>query len=337
MKLDEFQFDLPEELIAQQPVEPRDHSRLMVVDRRKEEISHRHFFELPELLPRECLTVLNDTKVFPARLEAERESGGKVEIFLLHPLDDGRWEVLLRPAKRCRTGTRLRVSDSFTAVVDERIPLTGKAVARFQVNGDFWECLEQVGHVPLPPYIRRPDGRTDRERYQTVFARHRGSVAAPTAGLHFTPALLEHIPHCTITLHVGYGTFQPVRVQEVEAHRMEAEFCHIPSEIADRLNRYRQQGGRIAAVGTTTVRALESACDAEGRLQPFEGWTELYIYPGYRFRFVDCLITNFHLPGSTLLLLAAAFAGKDLILEAYRTAVREGYRFYSYGDAMLIL
>jgi len=337
MKLDEFRFDLPDELIAQEPVEPRDHSRLMVVNRRTQQVSHRRFFELPELLPPGCLTVLNDTKVFPARLEAERESGGKVEIFLLHPLDDRRWEVLLRPARRCGTGSQLRVSDSVTAVIDERIPLSGKAVVRFQVKGDFWECLEQVGHVPLPPYIRRPDGRTDRQRYQTVFARHKGSVAAPTAGLHFTPALLERIPHCAITLHVGYGTFQPVRVQEVEAHRMEAEFCRIPSEIADRLNRHRQQGGRIAAVGTTTVRALESACDAEGRLQPFEGWTELYIYPGYRFRFVDCLITNFHLPGSTLLLLAAAFAGKDLILEAYRTAVREGYRFYSYGDAMLIL
>lgn len=338
MDIREFDFDLPEELIAQEPVEPRDHSRLMVVDRASGAIRHHRFYELPALLPPRALLVLNDTRVFPARLIGRTDTGAQVEILLLRGTDDPLvWEALARPARRCRPGRRITVSEDLRLTVLERAAEAGKVTVRFDPVADLWGVLESRGHVPLPPYIRRPDRPEDRVRYQTVFARKRGSVAAPTAGLHFTPELLARLDHCTITLHVGYGTFQPVRVRRVEEHRMEAEFFEVSPETAERLNRHRQSGGSLVAVGTTTTRALESAVDSQGRIVPGRAWTELFIYPGYRFRAVDHLITNFHLPGSTLILLVAAFAGKDLIREAYRVAVAERYRFYSYGDAMLMV
>ncbi|GAB4250536.1 MAG: tRNA preQ1(34) S-adenosylmethionine ribosyltransferase-isomerase QueA [Acidobacteriota bacterium] len=338
MDIREFDFELPDELIAQEPVEPRDHSRLMVVDRSSGSITHHRFFELPELLPPRSLLVLNDTRVFPARLIGRTDTGARVEILLLRGTEDALlWEALARPARRCRPGRRIIVSDELRLTVQERATEAGKVTVRFDPVADLWACLEKHGHVPLPPYIRRPDRPTDRVRYQTVFARERGSVAAPTAGLHFTQELLARLDHCTITLHVGYGTFQPIRVRRVEEHRMEAEFFEIQPGTAERLNRHRQSGGGLVAVGTTTTRALESAADPEGRIVPQVAWTELFIYPGYRFRAVDHLITNFHLPGSTLILLVAAFAGTDLIREAYRVAIAERYRFYSYGDAMLVV
>lgn len=345
MLVDDFDYELPEELIAQEPAEPRDASRLMVLERATGRVEHRIFRDLAEILqPGDCL-VLNDTRVRPARLTGHRPGGGRAELLLLRPLREDVWEVLGRPARRLRQGVRLL----FGGPGAEEAQLEAEVLAnrgegllevRFLYRGDWERLLDELGQVPLPPYIRKP--LRDPERYQTVYAREPGSAAAPTAGLHFTAELLERLRgrgvlQATVTLHVGVDTFRPVLEREVEAHRMHSEFFQLGEQAVETIRRAREQGGRVVAVGTTVVRTLESAAASDGSLRPGGGWTDLFIYPGYRWRVVDALVTNFHLPRSTLLMLVAAFAGRERILAAYREAVRRRYRFFSFGDAMLIL
>ncbi len=347
----DFDFELPEELIAQAPAAIRDRSRLLVVERATGALTDAVFADIGRWLRAGDLLVVNDTKVFPARLVGRRQpSGGRVELFLVTELADRTWEALARPAARLRAGTRVHVGegeDVLEIEVVAELP-DGRREIRFHESGDLWARLDRVGRTPLPPYIRRAasDGgdeqRLDRERYQTVYAEKRGAIAAPTAGLHFTPELLAEleaagVDRASVTLHVGYGTFQPVRVERVEDHRVASERYVIPEETAIEHARVRARGGRIVAVGTTTTRALESSIDECGVLRAGSGATDLFLRPGSTFRAVDALVTNFHLPKSSLLMLVAGFAGRELVLEAYRHAVREGYRFYSYGDAMLIL
>lgn len=337
MRADDFDYQLPKGLIAQHPVEPRDHARLMVLHRDSGTLEHRRFYELPGYLREGDVLVVNESKVFPARLLGRRSSGGKVELLLLRRLEGDLWEALARPGRRVRPGERLYFGEGVTGEVVERTE-DGKRVVRF--SGDL-RALRRLGQVPLPPYIRRPPVPEDEERYQTVYAKVEGSVAAPTAGLHFTEELLgklreEGVRIVPVVLHVGPGTFRPVE-GEVSEHRMEPEYYEVTGEAADAINEARGRGGRVVAVGTTSVRVLETVADEEGRVHPGRGLTELFIYPPYRFKAVDVLITNFHLPRSTLLMLVAAFAGRERVLEAYGEAVRLGYRFYSYGDAMLIL
>jgi len=337
MRADDFDYQLPKGLIAQHPVEPRDHARLMVLHRGSGTLEHRRFYELPRYLREGDVLVVNESKVFPARLLGRRSSGGKVELLLLRRLEGDLWEALARPGRRVRPGEKLYFGEGVTGEVVERTE-DGKRVVKF--SGDL-EALRRLGQVPLPPYIRRPPVPEDEERYQTVYAKVEGSVAAPTAGLHFTEELLgklreEGVRIVPVVLHVGPGTFRPVE-GEVSEHRMEPEYYEITGEAADAINEARGRGGRVVAVGTTSVRVLETVADEEGRVRPGRGLTELFIYPPYRFKAVDVLITNFHLPRSTLLMLVAAFAGRERVLEAYGEAVRLGYRFYSYGDAMLIL
>lgn len=343
MKVSEFDYYLPPELIAQEPVEPRDSSRLLVLHREDGRIEHRIFREVIDyLVPGDGL-VLNETRVIRARLPGRKEgSGGKVEVLLLSPIGENTWEVLVRPGKRAHPGTSLIFGDGLLrGDVQERTPEGGRII-RFEPLKAMpvGEALEAIGKVPLPPYIKRE--LRDDERYQTVYARQEGSCAAPTAGLHFTESLLERIRQkgieiVKILLHVGMGTFRPVKVEEVTEHKMHREYYEVSEEAAARLNSIRASGGRIVVVGTTSVRALESSVDEMGRFLPKLGYTDIFIYPGYKFRAVDALITNFHLPKSTLIMLVSAFAGKETILNAYRVAVEEGYRFYSFGDAMLIL
>ena len=347
MRLEEFDYHLPPELIAQEPVEPRDASRLLVLDRRSGTTSHHWFRDLPGFLRPGDLLVFNDTRVIPARLHLRRrDTGGRAEILLLRPLspeEPGRqaWEVLGRPARRLRGGVQL-VSDrgglevTVTGVLPEglrQVELTWDA--RESLAG----VLERVGEIPLPPYIHRP--LADGERYQTVYARHPGSAAAPTAGLHFTPRLLgelraQGVEMCYLTLHVGLGTFRPIRTETVEEAVLHAEYYRVDGRAAAAVNAARERGGRVVAVGTTVVRTLETVATDEGRVREGEGWTDLFIYPGYRFRVVDALVTNFHLPRSSLLMLVCAFGGTDRVLAAYREAVARRYRFYSFGDAMFI-
>lgn len=341
VKLSDFMFDLPQDLIAQHPSKERDSSRLMVIHRRSQSISHHRFSELPDLLEKEDLLVLNNTKVFPARIHGQKKNGSaKIEILLLRELDHHLWEVLLRPARRLSPGTRISfISEDFEAVVEPSVDPMKRRI-RFSGEGDLFGWLERVGNVPLPPYIRRHDSEfeaEDRSRYQTVYATKRGSVAAPTAGLHFTPSILNNIQHCEITLHVGYGTFKPISVENIEEHRMDPEFFTIGDQEARRIRQQIESTNRLIAVGTTSTRTLEHLMNANGAILPGSGRTDLFIFPGYQFRAVSGLITNFHLPGSTLILLVCAFAGKELVLDAYRQAIDQRYRFYSYGDAMLIL
>lgn len=341
MRVADFDYPLPEDLIAQEPLPERSASRMMVLHRAERRWQHCHFTDLPNYLqPGDCL-VLNDTRVIPARLRGRRQSGGQVEILLLKPLGDMRWQVLAKPARRVRPGDRLEFGQGLHGEVlsagDE-----GLRELLFEADGPFDELLERYGEAPLPPYVRRPPRPDDRERYQTVYARHPGAVAAPTAGLHFDPPMLERLQQAGIhlaflTLHVGLGTFRPVTASRVEDHVMHPEAYQLPRACAVAANRAREQGHRIVAVGTTVVRVLETVADDHGRLRPSAGETSLFIYPGYRFRAVDAMITNFHLPRSTLLMMVAAFAGREFILDAYREAIRERYRFYSYGDCMLIL
>lgn len=341
MKLNEFDYELPERLIAQHPAARRDDSWLMVLDRASGSIQHSRFRDLPRFLSSKDLLVLNNTRVFPARLLGRKHpTGARVEFLLLRQIDNRIWEVLLKPTRRVRPGTRV----VFEAGGLEAIVLRGedplKRRVRFAFEGSFQEWLERLGQVPLPPYIRRPGGRPlpeDRERYQTVYAEVTGSIAAPTAGLHFTPAMLRRIPHAEITHHVGYGTFKPIQTEELEEHLMEPEYYEIGEAAASNIQAHLESGGRIIAVGTTTTRALESVFARHGAVVPERDWTNLYIHPGYRFGVVGGLITNLHLPRSTLLLLVSAFAGVELIRTAYEQAVRWRYRFYSYGDAMLVL
>ncbi len=337
MKTSDFVYDLPERLIAQTPMEPRDHSRLMAATH--EGIRHLHFYDLPSLLrPGDALAV-NNTRVIPARLIGQRETGGACELLLLTQVRYKVWEALARPGKRMKPGSLLSFGDGrLTARVLEDLG-EGKKTVEFSCEGPFEAALDQLGEMPLPPYIH--EHLEDKERYQTVYARQEGSAAAPTAGLHFTPELLEKIREMGVDvvpllLHVGLGTFRPVQVENIEDHVMHSEYYEVTEDSAARLNRARERGGRIVAVGTTSVRTLESVAAEDGRVQARNGWTNIFITPGYKFKAVDALVTNFHLPGSTLLMLVSAFMGRERALDAYRTAVKEEYRFFSFGDAMFI-
>jgi S-adenosylmethionine:tRNA ribosyltransferase-isomerase len=341
LKLSEYDFHLPEGLIAQRPLEPRDSSRLMVVPRQGGAMQHRLFRDLIEYLNPGDALVVNETRVIPARLIGAREgSGGAIEILLLKRLDQNRWECLVKPGRKARPGQRIRFGDGqLIATVLDTTEVGGRII-EFSYEGIFEEILDRLGQMPLPPYIT--ERLEDPERYQTVYAREQGSAAAPTAGLHFTPELLERIQakgvHLhKVLLHVGLGTFRPVQTEDVLEHKMHSEFYRITPETAEDLNAVKASGGRIFAVGTTSVRTLESSTGEDGLIRPGEGWTEIFIYPGYQFRAVDALVTNFHLPKSTLLMLISALAGRERILAAYEEAVRERYRFFSFGDAMLIL
>jgi S-adenosylmethionine:tRNA ribosyltransferase-isomerase len=342
MKLSDFKYPLPEDLIAQFPIEPRDNSRLMTINRGEQKIEHSSFRNVINYLNKGDCLVINETRVFPARLIGIKEkTEAEVEIFLLRELENKLWEVLVKPARKVRIGNRLVVNDSITCdVLDNTV--SGGRVVRFDYDGDFFQIIESIGKAPLPPYIHREPVPSDKEQYQTVYARVRGAVAAPTAGLHFTLELLNKIKAKGITivpvvLHVGLGSFRPVQVEDLTRHRMDSEYFKITEESANTINEIRRKGGAIVCVGTTVVRALESAITSDSFVKPFEGWTDKFIYPPYEFRVVDRLITNFHLPSSTLLMLVCAFASRDLIFKAYRKAVKEQYRFYSYGDAMIIV
>ena len=337
MRLSDLDYPLPEELIAQVPAERRDRSRLMVLDRATRSILHHRFADLPELLQPEDLLVLNESRVFPARLHGRRQSSGaRLEVLLLRRRPERIWECLVKPARKARPGDRIVFQEG---QFEARVMPWSRPEMRllcFQYQGRFQDWLERLGEVPLPPYIRREVGPEDGERYQTVYARPLGSVAAPTAGLHFTPELLGQLRHCAITLHVGYGTFQPICTERIEEHRLHQETYRIGSEAARRMGRQLEAGDRIVAVGTTTVRALEQVLLRHGRMLPEKGSTDLFIRPGFTFRAVGALLTNFHLPRTSLLLLVAAFAGQELMQEGYRLAIQHRYRFYSYGDAMLV-
>jgi len=345
----DFDYDLPPDRIAQTPARPRDASRLLVLDRKTGEIAHHRFRDLPDLLRPDDLVVLNDTRVVPAAFTARRATGGRIEGCFLRTLDDGGWEVLLSGGGRLREGETLRLVDArdrpHAAVRLERRGEGGVWTVRPSEPVDAPALLSAVGRPPLPPYIRRgrDDPRTvaDRADYQTIYARRDGAVAAPTAGLHFTRRVLDGlaargIERTTVTLHVGLGTFQPVRAKRAEDHRMQEEFLEVSPQAAGAVTRARRRGRRVVAVGTTTVRALESVAGEDGTARPGRGWTDLFIYPPHAFRVVGAMVTNFHLPRTTLLMMVSAFAGRERVLAAYREAVRRGYRFYSYGDAMLI-
>ena len=340
MKTHDFWYDLPEELIAQTPLEKRDTSRLLVMDRQTGEVKHRHFYDIIDYLkPGDCL-VMNDSRVLPARLLGHRPTGGAVELLLLRDLGDKKWECLAKPGRKLQVGQEVVFGNGeLTATVVE-VQDDGNRVVEFHYEGIFLEVLERLGKMPLPPYIKAE--LQDRERYQTVYSRVVGSAAAPTAGLHFTPELLEKVQAMGVnlgyvTLHVGLGTFRPVKEENILDHDMHSEYCVIPPETAELINRTKANGGRVICVGTTSCRTVESWAGEDGHMEPAAGWTKIFIYPGYRFKVVDGLITNFHLPESTLLMLVSALAGRERILEAYKEAVEEKYRFFSFGDAMCIL
>ena len=339
MKKTDFAFDLPEELIAQTPIQQRDHSRLMHLDKGTGEISHNHFYELPKFLKKGDCLVLNDSRVLPARLIGCRASGGGVELVLLRDLGEGRWECLSRPGRKTKPGTDLSFGDGELTATVESVAEGGNRIVKFHYEGIFLEVLERLGKMPLPPYIK--EELQDAERYQTVYSREIGSAAAPTAGLHFTKELLAEIEAmgvnvCYVTLHVGLGTFRPVKEDEIENHEMHAEFCMIPERTARIVTETKKNGGRVIAVGTTSCRTLESFANEDGSLPVRSGWTSIFIYPGYKFKCIDGLITNFHLPESTLIMLVSALAGREHVLNAYKCAVEERYRFFSFGDAMMI-
>lgn len=340
MKTSDFYYDLPEELIAQTPVEPRNSSRLMVLPRNGGEIKHKHFYDLPEFLkPGDCL-VLNNTRVLPARLYGTREdTGAVVEFVLLLQHGNKLWECLAGPGKKAKTGYKFRFSDKLTAIVTNVLE-DGNRMIEFACDGDFFAVLDEVGQMPLPPYIK--EKLKDKERYQTVYSKDAGSAAAPTAGLHFTKEMLESIKAmgvniAYVTLHVGLGTFRPVKVEDVTQHKMHTEHYYIPEEAAKTINETRKNGGRVICVGTTSCRTVESCAKKYGEIRECSGDTDIFIYPGFEFKCMDGLITNFHLPESTLIMLVSAFAGYDNVMNAYNTAVKERYRFFSFGDAMLIL
>jgi S-adenosylmethionine:tRNA ribosyltransferase-isomerase len=342
MRVSEFDYYLPKELIAKFPAEPRDSSRLLLLNRKSGEVEHRLFRDIVDYLREGDLLVLNDTKVIPARLYGRLPTGGKVELLLVRQVKPAVWEVMARPARKLKPGRELHFEGGLRGKVLEYRP-EGKRLVEFYLpeGRDFMELLSEIGHVPLPPYVEREERPEDREKYQTVFARKEGSVAAPTAGLHFTKELLKKLESKGViirwvTLHVGPGTFKPVKVENVEEHQMDYESYTVPEETALEVNRAKEEGRRVIAVGTTVVRTLESAAEKPGKVKSGEGITNLFIYPGYKFKVVDALVTNFHLPRSTLLMLVCAFAGKEKVLNAYREAVERGYRFYSFGDAMFI-
>ena len=340
MKTSDFNFDLPEELIAQDPLEDRSSSRLMVLDKKTGGVTHRIFHDILDYLnPGDCL-VINDTRVIPARLlGTKKDTGAGIEILLLKRREHDVWETLVRPGKKCRPGAQVVFGDGeLEAEILEVLP-DGNRLVKFDYEGIFEEVLDRLGQMPLPPYITHK--LKDKNRYQTVYAKYDGSAAAPTAGLHFTKELLAKIEEkgvriARVTLHVGLGTFRPVKVENVLEHHMHSEYYHVTREAADLINETKKKGGRIISVGTTSTRTLESVADEKGLVHPGSGDTDIFIYPGYQFKAIDCLITNFHLPESTLLMLVSALAGRDHILSAYKEAVRERYRFFSFGDAMFI-
>lgn len=340
MSLEEFDYDLPKELIAQDPLEKRDDSRLLVLDKNTGEYKHQHFYDIRKFLrPGDCL-VINNTKVMPARLIGEKEgTGGKVEVLLLTRKSDTTWETLVKPGKNARIGQKLVFGNGLLKAEVIDIVDEGDRLVRFDFDGIFEEILDQLGQMPLPPYITHQ--LKDKNRYQTVYAKYEGSAAAPTAGLHFTKELLQEIRDmgvniAEITLHVGLGTFRPVKEENVLEHHMHSEYYKVTKEAADMINAAKDSGHRVIAVGTTSTRTLEAASDPDGRMREKSGWTDIFIYPGYRYKVIDCLITNFHLPKSTLIMLVSALAGREHILAAYREAVKERYRFFSFGDAMFI-
>lgn len=339
MKLSDFMYDLPEERIAQTPVEPRDHSRLMVLNRRDHSIAHRHFYDVIDYLNPGDVLVINETRVIPARLIGERAGGGACEILLLKQLAPKRWEAIVRPGKKLRAGAQVRFGGGKLVATIAEVKDDGGRIVDFTCEGTMEAALDELGQMPLPPYIH--EKLEDQQRYQTVYAKYDGSAAAPTAGLHFTPELLDRIREkgveiVPVLLHVGLGTFRPVKVENVEEHQMHSEYFEVSEEAARRINAARDRGSRVVAVGTTCVRTLESAAE-KGRLMAKRGNTQIFIRPGYSYQMVDALITNFHLPGSTLVMLVSAFYDREHILEAYRVAVEEKYRFFSFGDATLIL
>lgn len=340
MKTSDFYFDLPEELIAQVPLSNRTTSRLMVIDKNTGAIEHKHFYDIIDYLKQGDCLVLNNTRVLPARLFGTKHgSGGKVEFLLLTRKEEKMWEVLVKPGKKAKIGDQIDFGEGILTATIKDIIEDGKRMVEFQYEGLFEEVLDQLGEMPLPPYIH--EKLEDKERYQTVYAKHQGSAAAPTAGLHFTKELLAKIEAKAIkiayvTLHVGLGTFRPVKVEDVLHHEMHSEFYSIEEEDAALINATKAQGGRVIAVGTTSTRTLESNSDNEGRIKASSGWTNIFIYPGYEFKCIDALITNFHLPESTLIMLVSALVNKEKILAAYEEAVKEKYRFFSFGDAMFI-
>ena len=339
MDISDFDYDLPEERIAQTPLEPRDSARLMVLHPKEHTMEHRYFYELGDFLRSGDVLVFNDTRVIPARLIGARsQTGGKVEVFLLRQIDKDQWEVLVKPGKKARVGSVIQFSDELSCEIIADTDFGGRIV-RFIYHGIFEEILDRLGSMPLPPYIH--EKLEDRERYQTIYSRVKGSAAAPTAGLHFTKNLMERlheqgIQFGFITLHVGLGTFRPVHVDVIEDHVMHREFYSVPTETAELIQRAKLEGRRVVAVGTTSIRTLEASAANTGHVEAGSGWTDIFIYPGYEFKVVDAVITNFHLPKSTLIMLISAFAGRTFTLEAYRTAVEEQYRFFSFGDAMFI-
>ncbi|MDE6930967.1 MAG: tRNA preQ1(34) S-adenosylmethionine ribosyltransferase-isomerase QueA [Lachnospiraceae bacterium] len=340
MNVKDFYFDLPQELIAQDPLEDRSASRLLVLDKETGEVTHRHFRDIKEYLkPGDCL-VINDTKVIPARLlGTKKDTGAKIEVLLLKRREDDIWETLVKPGKKARPGAELEFGEGLLKATVVEVADEGNRLIQFHYDGIFEEILDQLGQMPLPPYITHQ--LKDKNRYQTVYAKHQGSAAAPTAGLHFTKELLTEIKElgveiAHVTLHVGLGTFRPVKTENVLDHHMHSEFYMVEESEAQKVNKAKASGGRIICVGTTSCRTIESAAGEDGLLKAGSGWTEIFIYPGYQFKLLDCLITNFHLPESTLVMLVSALAGRERVLSAYGEAVKERYRFFSFGDAMLI-
>ena len=339
MLLTDFDYELPEELIAQTPIEPRNASRLMVLDPRTKGIGHYHFYDLGNFLHPGDTLIFNDTRVMPARLIGHKEpTGARVEIFLLRRIDGNRWETLAKPGKKAQPGNVIRFSEELSCTIRDRTDFGGR-IAEFSYEGIFEEILDRLGETPLPPYIH--EKLENRERYQTVYSREQGSAAAPTAGLHFTKEQMKELEDMGVnlgfvTLHVGLGTFRPVQTENIEEHVMHTEYYEMPEKTADLIRQTKARGHRVIAVGTTSIRTLESAATGRNEIMDKSGWTNIFIYPGYEFKIVDALITNFHLPKSTLIMLISAFAGREFVLEAYRKAVEERYRFFSFGDAMMI-
>ncbi len=341
MKTSDFYYDLPKELIAQTPVEPRDSSRLLVLDRQSGEITHRHFYDIIDYLDECDLIVANDSRVLPARIFGIKEgTGARVEFLLLKQISGNRWETLCKPGKKAREGAKFSFGDGLLTATVAEVRDDGNRVVDFDCDENFFSALDKIGQMPLPPYIT--EELKDKERYQTVYSHELGSAAAPTAGLHFTEELMDKIRAkgvniAYVTLHVGLGTFRPVKVDDVTKHKMHSEHYEIPAETAELINKTKQNGGRVISIGTTTCRTLESVAAEHGGIIPCEGFTDIFIYPGFEFKVLDGLVTNFHLPESTLIMLVSAFAGYDNIMNAYKTAVDEKYRFFSFGDAMAIL
>ena len=340
MKVSDFKYDLPEELIAQTPIKQRDHSKLMVLNREKQTIEHKIFKDIIDYLEPGDVLVRNNTKVLPARLYGKKETGANVEFLLLNNIEGDIWECIVRPGNKLHVGTKVIFGEGLLKANILEVMPGGTRKVQFEYQGIFNEILDQIGLMPLPPYIH--EELKEKDRYQTVYAKYEGSAAAPTAGLHFTPELLEEIQKkgisvANVTLHVGIGTFRPVKEETVENHEMHSEHFYIKQEDADKINQAKQNGKKVIAVGTTSCRVLETIADENGMVKPTEGDTQIFIYPGYHFKCLDALITNFHLPESTLLMLVSALAGREYIMKAYQQAVKEKYRFFSFGDAMLIM